>query len=345
MLDVRAPVEFARGAFPNATNLPLLDDTQRAAVGERYRQSGRDSAISLGEELIAGELREERLAAWLEFFRVEPGAVVYCYRGGLRSQVVQSWLAEKGVPVPRVEGGYKALRRFLAVTLTTAADRQNLILIAGKTGSGKTHLLNRTHHSVDLEGLANHRGSAFGRHLQGQPSQINFENQLAIDLLRFSQEAKRHLFLEDESRAIGSLSIPQAFHDAMRKAPLAIVEEPLKSRVQTVLNDYIHSNFEEYRRHWPEDHQERFADYLLQSLQRIRRRLGGENYEKVRELMQQALRVQLKTASMAAHETWIERLLTDYYDPMYDYQLGRKAQEVVFRGSRDEFLRWAAKLN
>ena len=112
LLDVRAPVEYARGALPGAVNLPLLYDQEREAVGKAYKSGGRDAAVALGHRLVSGDIKHSRLAAWQRFVAEHPTALICCWRGGMRSQIVQQWLADAGVAAPRVSGGFKALRRF-----------------------------------------------------------------------------------------------------------------------------------------------------------------------------------------------------------------------------------------
>lgn len=113
MMDVRAPVEFAKGAFPGVLNLPLMNDEERQKVGTCYKQRGQEAAIALGHSLVSGEIKNGRIAAWAAFAKVHPHGVLYCFRGGLRSQITQQWLqSEVGIAYPRVIGGYKAMRTF-----------------------------------------------------------------------------------------------------------------------------------------------------------------------------------------------------------------------------------------
>lgn len=340
LLDVRAPVEFARGSFPTATNLPLLNNQEREAVGIRYRQQGRDAAVALGHELVADEEKESRLRGWMDFASNNPGLTLYCYRGGLRSTICQQWLLQAGVEVPRIAGGYKALRRFLIDTIDRAAEKASMVIIAGKTGCGKTHFINSVTNSLDLEACANHRGSAFGRRVLSQPVQIDFENQLATQLLRLDWQEQKRVVLEDESRAIGSLSIPQNFHRRMSESPLALIEESLQQRVNTIHLDYIQSNYQEFKEHYPEQADELFAQSLCDSLARIERRLGGENFHMIQNMLNAALDTQLRSGNIDDHRLWIEALLTHYYDPMYDFQLAKKSDRIVFRGNKDELRNW-----
>ena len=123
LLDVRAPVEFANGAFPLAENVAIIDDEQRHQIGIRYKEMGQDAAVELGAELVTEELREQRIDRWQRFFEQHPDGVLYCFRGGMRSKLTQQWLKERtGKDFIRVEGGYKALRRFLIEELDAAAE-------------------------------------------------------------------------------------------------------------------------------------------------------------------------------------------------------------------------------
>ena len=340
LIDVRAPSEFARGAFPTAENLPLLNDEERRAVGTCYRQQGRDAAIALGFSLVDESEQKKRLDAWIEFASLHPEAMLYCYRGGLRSTISQQWLDEAGANVPRIAGGYKALRRFLLDVIEAVASNAEMLIVAGKTGSGKTRFINTVENSLDLEARANHRGSAFGRRALPQPSQIDFENRIAIDLIKLDWQNRKRLVLEDESRAIGSLSVPQNFHRRMNASPIAVIEETLANRVQTIHSDYIQSNYQDFQLHFPQQADELFAQSLTESLERIRKRLGGENYQHIQSLLRSALETQLQGEGIDEHKLWIEALLTRYYDPMYDYQLQKKSQRIVFRGNRDELRNW-----
>lgn len=338
LLDLRSPAEFRKGSFSGATNLPLLDDEERQAVGLCYRQHGQQAAIALGHKLISGEVRESRLKGWSDYFLSHLEAVLFCWRGGLRSEIVQQWLADAGIVVPRVDGGYKHLRRYLLDSLQRIIQDRNFLIVAGKTGCGKTHLINQLPSSIDLEALANHRGSAFGPRIGNQPSQIDFENRLAVKLLKLEGSKSQRLFIEDESHAIGSLSIPAAFFRKMRTSPIAVIEQPLESRAEVILNDYICSNYQELLLNNPSRADDCFTEYLLSSLKKIQRRLGGDAYKRAYQLMASAL--DQGQQSMTAHREWIKYLLETYYDPMYDYQLNKRLQLVVFRGNAEEFRNW-----
>ncbi|WP_304640517.1 tRNA 2-selenouridine(34) synthase MnmH [Pseudomonas sp.] len=345
MMDVRAPVEFGKGAFPGVINLPLMTDLERHKVGTCYKQHGQQAAINLGHRLVSGEVKAARIEAWSHFARQHPEGYLYCFRGGLRSQLVQQWLSEAGVDYPRVRGGYKSLRRFLIDTLDAAVRECPLTLVAGLTGTGKTDVISQLEGSVDLEHHAHHRGSSFGRHATPQPSQIDFENALAIAVLKVRAAGYRHLVLEDEGRMVGSCSIPLELYQSMLRAPLVWLEEDLTARVSRILRDYVSDMHAEHARLHPDQPEQAFAafaEYLLGSLLRIRKRLGGERHQRLDDLMRQALDVQQRTGEIDLHRAWIEGLLNEYYDPMYAYQRNAKEERVVFSGDQQsvvEYLR------
>lgn len=348
MMDVRAPVEFGKGAFPGVVNRPLMDDEERRLVGTCYKERGQEAAIALGHKLVNGELKAARIAAWQAFAEAHPDGYLYCFRGGLRSQLVQQWLAEAGVEYPRVIGGYKAMRRFLIDTLDEAVRDCPLQLVAGLTGTGKTEIIAALGNSLDLEGHAHHRGSSFGRHATPQPTQIDFENRLAIEVLQVRAQGAGSLVLEDEGRMVGSCSVPLELYRTMQTAPLVWLEDSLDNRVTRILGDYVIDMHAEFVTQHPHDAElafEAFAEYLLGSLLRIRKRLGPEHFQTLDELMRQALEEQRRSGDVQAHRGWIEGLLRDYYDPMYAYQRGAKEERIVFAGERDAvigYLREAA---
>ncbi len=340
LLDVRASVEFAAGAFPCAENLPLVDDEERHLIGIRYKEAGQEAAVELGGRLVSGARRTQRIAAWQQFAARHPDAVLYCFRGGMRSQISQAWLHEHaGVRMPRVKGGYKALRRFLLNELATGIEAIEPIVLGGRTGVGKTLLLARLEHTLDLEGLAWHRGSAFGRHATPQPTQIDFENRLAIALLKHRAGGNPPLVVEDESKHIGSRHLPERLYQRLKAAPLVVLEATLQERVENTLREYVIDSLAEHRAlHGEETGFETWADGLLGSLDRVRRRLGGVRHQALRGVLEDALARQRAHGDLARHRDWIERLLVDYYDPMYDYQIARNAERIRVSGRAGEVL-------
>jgi len=176
LIDTRAPIEFNQGAFPYAQSFPLMSDDEREQIGTCYKNKGQEKAIELGHELVQGQVKQARIDAWLNFIKNNPNGALYCFRGGLRSQITQQWIYEaSGINYPRIKGGYKALRRFLIDETDRIMNKVTPIIVGGQTGCGKTLLLNKIQHQIDLEGLANHRGSAFGNTTTEQPSKLTLK--------------------------------------------------------------------------------------------------------------------------------------------------------------------------
>jgi tRNA 2-selenouridine synthase len=316
-IDLRSPGEFAAGAVPGAVNLPLLTDDERHQVGLTFKQEGQEAAIAMGERLVSGSTKETRIQDWANFIHAHPDASLYCWRGGLRSETAQRWLADRGLQISRIQGGFKALRRRCLDVLDQAPGGKLWYVLGGRTGTGKTVLLNRLPGSIDLEGLANHRGSAFGAAWTPQPPPVTFECALAVAYLGHDHP---WLVLEDESRTIGRLGIPAAWHEAMQQAPLVILEADLEIRSHRICQEYV---FEPLARGVA-------ASTLLvrmrSALDRIARRLGGLRTKEVEQLLERGF-------ANGDHQPWVERLLDWYYDPMYDYQLEGKKERVIFRGN------------
>mgnify|MGYP000052959440 CR=1 FL=1 len=337
MMDTRAPLEFKKGAFPHTVSLPLMTDQERAKVGTCYKKKGQDEAIKLGHQLVSGDIKEQRVQRWLEFAQANPEGYLYCFRGGLRSQITQQWLKEAGCEYPRITGGYKAMRRFLIDTLERVVVEKPLVVVAGQTGCAKTELLKQVPASVDLEGLAHHRGSTFGKRPGGQPAQIGFENVLAVDLLRHEAfKSNMPVVLEDESLLIGRCALPETLRTQMANAPLAIVEASFESRVEHSYSNYILDKLAEWQSEVGEEEGfAAFADDLRTSMGKVERRLGGVRHKAMTETLEAAL-AQHERGDPGLHRDWIQPMLEEYYDPMYRWQLSKKAGRILIRGTFDE---------
>jgi tRNA 2-selenouridine synthase len=344
MLDVRAPIEFEKGAFPGVVNLPLMNDEERHLVGIRYKHAGQESAIQLGNELVSGPTKEQRIQQWCEFVQANPNGYLYCFRGGLRSRTTQQWLKDAGIHYPLITGGYKAMRRFLIDELERICQqqvqKQDFVVVSGRTGTGKTRFLKTLASYIDLEGLANHRGSSFGRMLSPQPSQIDFDNSISIALLKVIHQKTGPIYLEDESRLIGRCALPLPLRDRMAACPLVVLESSLEERIGVVLEDYVIDMTADFiERDGEELGFEHFSEYLFASVERIERRLGSERKNILLAQMKEALVYQTQQGSYEGHRVWIKCLLSEYYDPMYDYQLEKKAERIILRGDKNTLMK------
>ena len=340
MMDVRAPVEFEKGSLPLAQNCPLLNNDQRHQIGICYKRKGPEKAVELGYELATPKVREQRMDQWLNFTQHYPEGYIFCSRGGQRSHITQEWLAQAGCHYPLIRGGYKAIRQFLLEQMETAIRDSRVIIVSGRTGSGKTQLLLKLDNAIDLEGLANHRGSSFGRHIHPQPSQAGFENRMAIALLRTHHYfPDTPLLLEDESRLIGRNCLPPALREKMKDAPLILLEEPMERRLDIGVQEYVVDNLNENIAVLGERKGfDYFCTSLYESLDRIKKRLGGERHKILHDLMDSAIVLHRNQNDLTGYRPLIANLLTWYYDPMYDYQLSNKTGKLLFRGTQEDIL-------
>ena len=290
IVDVRSPSEFADGHIPSAVNIPLFDDQQRHEVGLLYAEAGHDEAVLKGLEFFGPRMRELAEQA-RKTAGVSGKLLVHCWRGGMRSSAM-AWLFEQtSIETHLLEGGYKAYRTFVHETF--ARPYGKLIVLSGLTGAGKTKILKQLDQHgeqvIDLEGLANHRGSAFGGIGQPkQPSVEHFENKLAERLLCL--DANQRIWLEDESRKIGRATMPTPFFDQFRAAPAVFIEVDRNDRLDNIMEDYAQLDREE----------------LKLATERITKRLGGQNVKAVVELIDQG---KIRGAF---------DILLDYYDRSYN---------------------------
>lgn len=340
LMDMRAPVEFTQGAFPTSVNRPLMTDNERAAVGTCYKNKGQQEAIKLGHELVHGEVKAMRVAEWKAFCEANPSGYLYCFRGGLRSQITRQWLKEAGIDFPFITGGYKALRRFLIDTIDKIAQKPTAI-VAGNTGNGKTIMVNELTDGIDLEGAAHHRGSSFGRFVTPQRTQIAFENDLAIQMLKKQASDVERFIYEDEGKSIGCVRVPLSLQATMKQAPIAVIEDPIDVRLGRLLDDYVITMQRDYVAHYGEEQGWiLFEEYLEKGMFNIRRRLGLERHKEILDAQKHAIKVMKLKGSVSDHDSWLVPLLEQYYDPMYTYQLSKKAERIVFRGDYQAVKAW-----
>jgi tRNA 2-selenouridine synthase len=258
VIDVRSPSEFNAGHIPGAVNIPLFDDQERASVGTKYKKEGRVQAIKEGLRLT-GPAMSSKLEQALKT-KKEGKVLVHCWRGGMRSEAM-AWLFSLGdIETMVLEGGYKRYRQYL---LERLSDKRKIIVLGGLTGSGKTHILRQIkglgHQVIDLEGLAHHKGSAFGALGQlPQPTTEYFSN-LLFEKIKCTDPAIP-LWVEDESRNIGSVFMPDSFYENMQNTPAIILNMDVKTRLPRLIEEY--STYS--------------SEALKLSIMKISKRLGGD---------------------------------------------------------------------
>lgn len=242
IIDVRAPIEFQKGHLPNAVNIPLFEDIERAEIGTLYKQQGKDIAVNRGLEIVSPKMT--LFVNQVKALSKNKKAFVYCFRGGMRSNSFAWLMNTSGLDTCIMQGGYKAFRNYV---LEYFDKDRKLILLGGKTGSGKTDILKKLNvlsfQTIDLEGLAHHKGSAFGAiNEQSQNPQQVFEHDLYHGLSLLDET--RSVILEDESQTIGFNKLPHGLWLQMKQATIIKLEIPFELRVQKLVEDYTTVNIE-----------------------------------------------------------------------------------------------------
>ncbi len=308
VLDVRSPGEFDHAHIPNAHSLPLFSNEERKVVGTAYKQESREKAIKIGLKYFGKKMVkmvEDVEAIWNKEFEIRktdpdpqspiPNSrtvLVHCWRGGMRSAGV-AWLLDLyGFKVYTLVGGYKAYRNWVLDQFT---KEYNIHIVGGYTGSAKTYVLKQLKQNgnaiVDLEGLANHKGSAFGNiGLPPQPTQEMFENLLAASLSSVNCDLSSVIWMEDESQRIGSVNIPSTFFKQMRTKPVLFLDIPFEERLDHIVSEYGKLDKEK----------------MVNAIIRIQKRLGGlETKNAINYLIEDNTKESF-------------RILLKYYDKWYE---------------------------
>ncbi|MFM1961454.1 MAG: tRNA 2-selenouridine(34) synthase MnmH [Bacteroidota bacterium] len=295
VIDVRSESEYKHAHVPGANNLSLFNDEERKVVGTIYKQQSREQAIKKGLEYFGPKMKEmilfaERINRSIQ--NDNKTFIVHCWRGGMRSAAV-AWLLDMyGFKVYTLIGGYKAFRNWVLEQFTEPCS---INIVGGYTGSGKTIILQELKKKgeaiIDLEGIAGHRGSAFGRiGLPEQTSVEMFENKLALELIKIKEEhPNKTIWVEDESQRIGAVSIPQKFWEKMRQSLVYFIDIPFEKRLAYIIDSYGILDLKE----------------LAAAISRIEKKLGG---------------LETKTAIEYLNRNDFEnsfKILLKYYDKLY----------------------------
>ncbi|MHC1775530.1 MAG: tRNA 2-selenouridine(34) synthase MnmH [Lentimicrobium sp.] len=307
LIDVRSPLEFSRGHIPGAVNIPLFSDQERAEVGTRYQQAGKDAALFVGLDFVGVKMSGfvKRLNAISRGKAKEVS--LYCWRGGMRSASMAWLFSTAGYKVHLLEGGYKAYRTYIRAE---AGNGSPVIVLGGMTGSGKTEVLyelkKHGEQIIDLELLAHNKGSVFGYlGQQPQPTNEQFENDLYEEWSKLDKS--RPVWLEDESRSIGAVGIPGPFFEQMKLHPMVLLNVPLEARVDRLVKEY--AGFDK--------------SLLADALMKIAQPLGGQGFA---EAVSAILDGRFAPA--------ITQVLV-YYDKMYRKALHKFDNRTIFEIETD----------
>jgi len=306
VVDVRSPGEFAQGHIPGAVNIPLFSDEERAQVGTTYKQVSQEEALLLGLELVGPKMAD--FVRQAKALAPDKEILVHCWRGGMRSGSF-GWLLETaGMKVSTLVGGYKAFRNEV---LAGFRIPQQIIILGGKTGSGKTEILHQLRELgeqvIDLEGLAHHKGSSYGAIGQlPQPSTEHFENRIYAQWRQL--DPTRRVWVEDESRTVGRCLIPDVVWNQMQNAPLVLVDMDKATRIERLVREYACFDI----------------NLLYEATNRIQKRLGGQHHK----------------AAIAALDqkdfATVADLTLTYYDKAYQHGVGKRNAISVLETSEDK---------
>lgn len=323
-IDLRSPQEFKKGTIPNSINIPILNDDEYRQVGTVYKLEGKKSAIDLGHNFVSGKVRHTRIKSWINYINNNENCFIYCYRGGLRSQIAFAWISQNGLYPHVLKGGYKKYRNSV-INLHERYENYEgeWIILGGYTGSGKTRLLENFEYSINLESIANHRGSAFGKTVLPQPSQVNFESLVTQEYLKRNHNT---ILLEDESRLIGKTKLPGQWYDKMQISDLVVLDTEIEQRSLNIFNEYVRDPID-----MGINAMELCKDYLG-ALKKIKKRLGGNHYDTIKTILNNAF----INSDKMLHLKWIKTLLAKYYDKMYDYKLNIRKENIIFRGNEND---------
>jgi tRNA 2-selenouridine synthase len=296
IIDVRSEGEYQQGHIPAALNIPILNNTERIAVGTDYKQKGQQEAIKTGFRLVGPRL----IDIVSETEKIGKEILVHCWRGGMRSSNFCQFVGMARVKSHQLAGGYKAYR---AKALESYKLPMQLTIISGCTGSGKSEILralkNQGEQIIDLEQLASHKGSAFGGlMLPPQPTTEQFQNDLFEEIHKL--DLSRRVWIEDESIAVGKIFLPEGLWRQMNSGPVIEIEVDKAVRIERLVQEYGAAD----------------KDMFLQAMIQITKKLGGQHFNAAREKLLQD--------DMAA----VIAILLTYYDKAYTNGLIRKKQRV-----------------
>ena len=301
-IDVRTPAEYEEGHITGAVNIPLLSNNERAEIGIIHKNEGSDEAKKRGLEIVSTKL-PILVAQVKEAARNSKETVVYCWRGGMRSKSLVGILDIMGIKALQLSGGYKVYRRFVLEELKNFEVAPEIMVLCGSTGVGKTMILERLTQKgicvIDMEGMANHRGSAFGHVGMGKPATAQAFDAELLSALKAGNE-QMYMFVECESKRIGNVYIPDALFKAMRTGVKILLKADINVRIRRLIGEYT-------------DSATKNINEIKGCIEALRTKLGNRKTDSLHQELLQG------NFEQVAHV-----LLKDYYDPLYGYEVAEK---------------------
>ncbi|UOQ95304.1 tRNA 2-selenouridine(34) synthase MnmH [Halobacillus shinanisalinarum] len=290
-VDVRSPSEYNDATIPGSLNIPVFNDEERAEVGTLYKQVNSQAAKERGLEIFSAKLPQ----FIKKFSQIDTRKAVFCWRGGMRSNTAATVLDLMGIHVYRLEGGIRSYRQWVVHTLEQLEFEPRVYTLNGYTGSGKTtilrHLQKEGYPVLNLEKMANHRGSIFGQIGLDPNNQKKFESLLVQDLFRFQKSP--YVLLEGESKRIGKAVLPDFLYNKKEQGTQLFIDLPINERIMNILDDYQ-----------PWNHQEECIEAFRIIKKRIHTPIANE------------IESHLENGEFYSA---VQLLLEYYYDPLYDH--------------------------
>jgi len=288
-IDVRTPKEFNEDTIPGAVNIPLFSDEERAIIGKLYTKKGREEAIIKGMGFVAKRLPK----IYSKIRTLKQPMAMFCWRGGMRSKSLVNLLSSIGYDIYQLEGGYKAYRQYVRERLKNYKIKPIVVVLQGKTGSGKTEILRNFKNSVDLEGMAQHRGSLFGGINLKPNSQKKFESLLLKRLDELQNE--KWILIEGEAKKIGHIHLPEFLVKAIKLGKQILIERPIEERAKRLVEEYF-------------DATDKNIKELKDTVQFLKKMIGKKMVEKIIKMIDNKEYVQAAVI-----------LLEKHYDPKYEH--------------------------
>lgn len=311
IIDVRSPIEYENATIPGSINIPVFTNDERAEVGTIYRQKGKEAAKERGLAIFSAKLPD----FIKKFKNIQTPKTVFCWRGGMRSKTAATVVDLMGVPVNRLSGGIRTYRRWVVDFLKNPAFSPKMIVLDGFTGTGKTEILNRLEQDgypvIDLEDMANHRGSIFGQIGKTPSNQKRFDSLLSEKILRYRNAP--FVFIEGESKRIGRAVMPDFLYEKKEQGTHIFIQLPMEERIRNILDDY---------QPW------KYPEQVNEAFQIIKKRIHtpiGKEIDEALTKKDYAIAVQL--------------LLRYYYDPRYKHSIDQDQRTTIHAGNIDDAFR------
>ncbi|MEG6585478.1 tRNA 2-selenouridine(34) synthase MnmH [Dendrosporobacter sp. 1207_IL3150] len=297
-IDVRSPSEYLKGHIPNSVNIPIFSDEERALVGTIYKNIGSEEAKDKGLEIVSTKL-PDIIRQIQSHYKMGKRLIIYCWRGGMRSKSIVSILAIMGIKSYQLIGGYKEYRNYVLKQLASFKIKPEIYVLCGSTGVGKTNILNLlkkiNEPIIDIEQLANHRGSIFGQIGLGQPASAqSFDSLLLNELEQLNNS--HYIILESESKRVGNVYIPDILYNAMKSAKRILIYADLEIRAERLINEYFHLNMQN-------------TQSIADCINSLSKRLG---VKKTKQLLNYLESGNIRQCALT--------LINEYYDPLYGYE-------------------------